>query len=434
MIDKFEFQGFKSYQNATLPLAPLTLLIGANASGKSNAREAIQILAWMASGRRLDEIFQTVQDAEMAMRGRRSDLGYQGNDKFSLGCSLVGGHYGASIDFTIKLQSDEGGLRVIYEAIEFGDLLYRVKEAGRGLGHDLQVTYNNFKRGGWDRKPMITCTDQQAIFTQLTTPAAFRRGDEGSMKKIPAATEALREHLGQILFLDPVPSRMRGYSFLADRELRGNGSTLSSVLYHLAQEQKGAILAFIQSLPEQDIREVGFIEGPRGEVMVTLTESFGGKARAMDATLLSDGTLRVLAVAAALLSAPKNSLVVIEEIDNGVHPSRARMLLERIQTVAQERSLRVLLTTHNPAMLDALPRTAIPDVVCCYRDPDGGDSRLIRLADLAEYPRLIAQGPLGELVTRGVLDRMVKDRTTPEQRQDAAHEWLKSLGAGESES
>jgi len=427
MIHSFTFQRFKSYKDATLPLAPLTLLIGANASGKSNAREAIQLLAWMASGRRLDEIFQTVQDAEMALRGRRSDLGYHGDSRFSLGCSLVS----PVRHFKITLQSDDGGLRVAHEQVEeTPDLLYRVKVAGGGLGHDLQVSYNNFKRGGWDRKPMITCTDQQAIFTQLSSPAAFRQGDEEAKRKIPAATEALREHLGQILFLDPMPSRMRSYSFLADRELRGNGSTLSSVLYHLAQAHKDAILDFIQSLPEQDIRDVGFIEGPRGEVMVTLTESFGDAARVMDATLLSDGTLRVLAVAAALLSAPEDSLVVIEEIDNGVHPSRARMLLERIQQVAQARNLRVLLTTHNPAMLDALPVTAIPDVVCCYRDPNGGDSRLIRLSDLAEYPRLIAQGPLGELVTRGVLDRMVKDRTTPEQREAAADAWLRALGEG----
>ena len=51
--------------------------------------------------------------------------------------------------------------------------------------------------------------------------------------------------------------------------------------------------------------------------MVKLTETFGGSATEYDATLLSDGTLRVLAIAAAVLSAPEGSIVVIEEIDNG---------------------------------------------------------------------------------------------------------------------
>ena len=70
--------------------------------------------------------------------------------------------------------------------------------------------------------------------------------------------------------------------------------------------------------------------------------------------------LHPLAIAAAMLSAPEGSLVVIEEIDNGVHPSRARHLLDSIRTVAERRKLRVLLSTHNPAMLDALPDAAAP--------------------------------------------------------------------------
>ena len=74
--------------------------------------------------------------------------------------------------------------------------------------------------------------------------------------------------------------------------------------------------------------------------MVTLTETFGGKNADYDATLLSDGTLRVLATAAAILSAPEGSLVVIEEIDNGVHPSRAGRLLERLSRAARKRDLR----------------------------------------------------------------------------------------------
>jgi hypothetical protein len=61
MIDQIKIQNFKSYQSATLKLAPLTMLIGANASGKSNAVEAIHFLSWLAAGRRLDDILQNVQ-------------------------------------------------------------------------------------------------------------------------------------------------------------------------------------------------------------------------------------------------------------------------------------------------------------------------------------------------------------------------------------
>lgn len=165
--------------------------------------------------------------------------------------------------------------------------------------------------------------------------------------------------------------------------------------------------------------------------MVRLVETFGGKPKPYDAPLLSDGTLRVLAIAAAMLSATEGSLVVVEEIDNGVHPSRARHLLERINAIAERRKLRVLLSTHNPALLDALPASALNDVVFCYRDPVGGDSRLVRLSDVPDVPELMVQGSLGHLMTSGALERFVKTHEGPEGRKQKAKAWLAALRAAE---
>ena len=136
---------------------------------------------------------------------------------------------------------------------------------------------------------------------------------------------------------------------------------------------------------------------------------------------------RVLAITAAMLSAPVGSLVVIEEIDNGVHPNRAKHLLASIQDIALRRKLRVLLSTHNPALMDALPDAALGDVVFCFRDPESGDSRLVRLGDMYEFPGLISLGPLGQLVTAGVVDRFVKSPHTLEDRKQQAMEWLSRL-------
>jgi predicted ATPase len=231
---------------------------------------------------------------------------------------------------------------------------------------------------------------------------------------------------------------MRGYSFISNEVLQGNGSNLSSVLHELIYLRddefesvegsfKKEILDFIKSLPEQDIIDIGFLNAPRGEVMVTLTENFGGRERVMDAGLLSDGTLRVLAIAAALLSAPKNSIVIIEEIDNGIHPSRAKVLLSQIYKVAKDRNLRIVLSTHNPALMDALPVQAIQDVVFSYRDPEDGSSKLVALKDVPDYPELIAQGSLGDLVTRGVLSDFVKNYEGPEAKMSKALQWLESI-------
>jgi predicted ATPase len=144
--------------------------------------------------------------------------------------------------------------------------------------------------------------------------------------------------------------------------------------------------------------------------------------------------LRVLAVAAALFSIPPGSVLIVEEIDNGVHPSRAEKLLGDIQKIAHERDLRVLLTTHNPALLDALPLEAVPNTVACYRDPQEGDSRLIRLEELESYPELVAQGPLGYLVTRGILDKFLKDPSKRDQetKVEQGLAWISELRRAQS--
>jgi predicted ATPase len=439
MLTAITLNRFKSYKDARLPLAPLTVLIGANASGKSNAIEAMRLLAWLAQGQRLGAIQYAVQSGDRVVRGRVADLSYCQEASFSLGCTtdLAGWN---QLVMTIRRRDD--GLHITGESLTSPGTtvpLYTLDQPSKQRGRDVGVAYNNFARGG--KKPHITCSDQMAVFTQLTSPTSFDAQHKDSRRLIPGVVRKYEQWLAAMLFLDPVPARMRDYAFPSGRRLQGDGSNLSGVLFNLWGEDEEAeqapyvthraeILAFIQSLPEQDISGLTFIAEPRGGVMVQLTETFGDACRDYDASLLSDGTLRVLAIAAAMLSAEPGSLVVIEEIDNGVHPSRARHLLERIRAIAERRKLRVLLSTHNPALLDALPDAAIPDVVFCYRDPEDGASRLVRLAQVPDYPELIAQGSLGHLVTSGILERFVKYHKSGAEKKARALAWLENLRAG----
>jgi len=430
MITAFHLEKFRSYQRASLPLAPLTLLIGANASGKSNVLEALQILSKSAQGQYLQDVFKTLQSAG-AIRGTIDDLTYGERKDFSLGCTLSSDT--PYREFRITVKSTEQELIVVHEEMSYEGSsfpLYRVEHQAKNYSHQLKIAYNNFARGGI--KPQISCDNRQAVFTQLTTPARFTTPK--AQERLPAYTQGFRQTLEQMLFLDPIPQRMRGYSFVKETDLQGDGGNISSVLFNLCQKkkQRHRILDFVQALPEQDIRDIDFLETPRREVMVKLEESFGGDTQWREAALLSDGTLRVLAVAAAVLSAPHGSLVVIEEIDNGVHPSRAETLLDNIQRAAQQNDLHVLLTTHSPALMDALSVEAIPDVVYCYRDPQNGDSRLIRLEDLSDYPELIAQGTVGKLIQRGILERYLKrDRRPSQQKTEQALTWLQSIKSTE---
>lgn len=383
MIQSLQIENFKSFVKATLPLAPLTVLIGANASGKSNAIEALQLLSWIASGRPLKDLLYAVREQELSLRGGLENLANQ-KSSVTLGCQVEEAPDQPRLSYSVRLELTDEGLQLSEERLVAGD--------------DQPLVFEKYG-------------DSPHWGSGLAYVAAHPLMHK---KKASRVLDDLRS----ILFLEPAPHRMREYSFLQEKQLKRDGSALSSVLHHLTEEggHKARILEMIRALPEQDISDISYLETPRGEVMVQLHETFGGKAVPREAALLSDGTLRVLAVAAALFSVPEGSVVVVEEIDNGVHPSRAEHLLLSIQKVARERNLRVLLTTHNPALLDAIPPEAIPDTVACYRDPEKGDSRLVRLEDLASYPELVAQGPVGRLVTKGILDRYLK---SPEERDRA---------------
>jgi predicted ATPase len=445
MLTAITLENFKSYRQARLLLAPLTVLIGANASGKSNAIEGMRLLSWLAQGQRLSAIQHAVQSGDRVVRGTIDDLPFECGGAFGLGAEADQAEW-SRLSMTLTRRVD--GLHITAETLtqESEALpLYTLDQPSHDRGSDAGVAYNNFARGR--NKPHITCSDQAAIFTQLSSPATFDAAHKASRERIPPAVRQLEQWLSAMLFLDPVPARMRDYAFPSDSVLQGDGRNLSAVLYslwggdrdkmveaHLSEQepfksQRQAILSFIQSLPEQDIAGLSFLEEPRGGVMVKLTETFGGRTRDYDASLLSDGTLRVLSIAAAMLSAPQASLVVIEEIDNGVHPSRARRLLANIRDIAEQRRLRVLLSTHNPALLDALPDSALPDVLFCYREPQDGSSRMARLQDLPDYPELIAQDSLGGLVTSGALERFVKQPQAVD-RQARALAWLEAMKQG----
>ena len=442
MLRQFTIENFKSYEKATLQLAPFTLLIGTNASGKSNALEALALMSWAARGARLPELRGAVKDGALRLRGHATELSHDTTDPLIVLHAVVDGpkELGA-LHLDLGLQIEADGLRVVRERLDAPASdstlpLYEVVDSADPYAPGLTVRYNNFARGG--RKPTIVCADSHPVFTQLLTPARFARGHTKASQLIPRAVESVSAALADVLFLDPKPAQMRESAYRNPSSLLGDGSNVSGVLFRLCHEGfgmlaadagKAAILAFIRNLPEQEIADIRFLKSAREEVMVALVESFPNRALAepMPAALLSDGTLRVLAIAAALLSVDSGSLVVIEEIDNGVHPSRAAGLVQSIQTVAQERELRVLVTTHNPALLDVVPDSAVSDVTVCYRDPKSGASQLVRLGDRDDFVSLAMRGPLGAVMTDGVLERTLK-RVKSETRFEGFQAWLEGLG------
>jgi predicted ATPase len=151
---------------------------------------------------------------------------------------------------------------------------------------------------------------------------------------------------------------------------------------------------------------------------------------------MSDGLLRFMAIATALLTADRGLdvdgigpgreisggvLLVVEEIENGLHPSQAARILSLVRETSQREGVQVALTTHSPALLNALPGELNRNVLVCYRDPETGYSKLSRLTELPGYAQAMASGRLGDVVAA---DRMVR----PEEKTDDFSEFNRLLG------
>ena len=87
-IRSFRLKNFKSYRDATLKFSPLTVMIGANASGKSNLIEGLRLVSRMARGREVGDVLRAAKADELVLRGNMTDLPYDGENSFGFGCAL----------------------------------------------------------------------------------------------------------------------------------------------------------------------------------------------------------------------------------------------------------------------------------------------------------------------------------------------------------
>lgn len=432
MLRGFTIRNFKSIKAARLDLGAMTILVGANASGKSNLIEGIAILSWLGRGGQLTYLQNALEKGELPVRGRPTDFALERDEPVTLGCVVDAVPNGTATDIETEVGIRFGLPRtaVVDEIMREPGLgrsqaIYRVARPAPEGSHDLVVEYNSFKKGG---NPSVTCVDDRPVFAQLDSPARLDDRHQKAGQNIPRRARHVREALRNVLILDPAPQRMRDYHHVLDNALSPDGSNVSAVLHDLIANQnlKSAVMDFVRALPEQDIADIDFIMTPRDEVMVRLVESFDGRVRPCDGALLSGGTLRVLAIAAALLSVPEGSLVVIEEVDNGVHPPRVEMLARRIRETAIRRNLRVLLTSHNATMLDALPPEGLADVVICHRNPRDHSTQLLTLRSLSFYPGIVARGALGQLFTSGAVARYLAIENSDEEESARAADSMMS--------
>lgn len=237
--------------------------------------------------------------------------------------------------------------------------------------------------------------------------------------------------LDSVFVLDPVPPLMRGYVPSRDSVLRRDADNLSAAVGALLRDPqvRTTLVRALSDLSEHHVLDVGIIRSELDDVMLSVEERFGGHDYPVPARMMSDGTLRFLAIVVALLQSPAlgdsattegaeqatgQTTVVIEELENGLHASQAKLLLDLVREQVGKRRVRLLATTHSPALFDALSGDEHRSVVVCQRDEDGA-SHLERLTDLPNYVDVVTAGGLGAAARDDRLRLQVHARRTPSE-------------------
>ncbi len=430
MLQSLRIENFKSFKNTTLKLSPFTLMIGANASGKSNAIEALCLTNLLANGLELKNISSKLSQ-DLNFRGSELTFFEEDNNKisFALNFTKLEKENAAELQFTLEKQTltnEAPTFHIHEEVFSYNNDLVYSKVIFPPYDNQLGRKYNVTITG--KNSPMITDT---ANTLQLYTANILDSIRDHDLKTTPVKDKTIQTitELQKLFILNVNPHKMRGYVSSKSLELQSDGENLSAILFELCKnkENKELLLKLIGSIPEQNITDIKFIETERGDVMLRLVENFSGKERLVDAPFLSDGTLRALAIGAYTLFMQEGTMLVIEEIDNGIHPSRVKHLFNEISTLAAKRKVQILMTSHNPALLDSVPANELENVLVCYRDKEDGDSRLTRLGDLNQYSELVAQGSLGTIVTNGLVEKFVHDKRTLEEIHKESLAWLEEF-------
>ena len=404
-ITKVWAKNFRSIEYAELELGPLTVLVGPNASGKSNL---LDILSFLADATRDGLETAITRRGGISSIGRRSPTGRALSPELGLQYKLPGG----TLEYSVALMrrsNGEYGVKREFGTFNPGDSSTGQVEvelsSGRitkpNLKNILKKRESRLNKAGESTTSRIRAEtrfieelieglgsqDLQMISEQpwrvTSWLASLDTGTE-AMGKSPyfglhMALDNARGNLSHIGMYHIFPNSLRDPQKVADSHpLATSGENLASTLRDMVQK-KSRFLSELKealSVAVPGVRDVRVLHAGSYYVVELKHEKAdnGAKGLWFDLSHESDGTIRLLAMLTALFQDPAPSLMGLEEPELAIHPGAMAVLADTMK----EASLRgqVLVATHSPDLINLLPIESIRAVTA-----QDGSTRVGKVAE-----------------------------------------------------
>ncbi len=400
MITSLRLKDFKNFADETLRVGPFTVIVGANASGKSNIREAFRFLHGVGRGYDLAEIIGGKYGAGGQMewgpiRGAANEvirinksingLPISANPGFVLATELMVNH--EKFDYTIEVspEIEKSGFRITFEQLRMAE----------------ETVYKRPRSTYGDQK--IVIGNDHTVDIKLDRPALvqileMRRPFQGERERI----QLVVDFLSSMRFVELSPNLMREPVFPNQTRLGNQGQNLPAVLNEICADakRKRNLADWIDKLTPMDVRGFEFPSDPSGRIHLKIQEP----GIAISAYSASDGTLRFLAMLAALLGKDRPRLYFIEEIETGIHPARLWLLLNLIEKQTAKGGIQLMATSHSPDMLTFANDTTFENTSVVCRLDDADDAIIRRVAELPNAVELRGSQGLGRLHASGWME------------------------------
>ena len=399
MIRSLGLHRFKNFRDATLHLGPFTVLIGANASGKSNIRDAFRFLHGIGLGYSIVEILGEKyiggERAWAGIRGGTREVASIGETSFVLDVTLDDRPAESTNSIVPLVYSVEVKAivpngqppRLLRESLVHLDQAI-IGENGTFVRDNESITMY-YKNDIDDKNVNSSHLEFRNIFPIIKQLHSYNL-DRWNKYKIYSASYSANEVLQSFRFHDLSPIQMRISSLSGVTVLGDQGENLSSVLQAICNDpdKKEAMLEWVRRLTPMDVADLTFDEDATGRIALRIVETDG---RSISVASVSDGTLRFLGILAALFGPDPAQFTFIEELENGIHPTRLGLLVELIESQTKRRGIQVVATCHAPLVLQFLSEEALGDASIVYRLPDRPDAQIRRILDVPEAARVIKE-------------------------------------------